>query len=446
MKWYLLFINWILIAQLGFSQSILDQYVEEGIRNNQQLLRKQLDSKIALENTNQAKSLFLPNASLDASYLIANGGRTINLPLGDLFNPVYQSLNQLTGSNNFPESIENQEEQLLPDGFHDTKIRIIQPLINSNIYYGYKARKSQLSMQEAKEKAYENQLRFQIKKAYYDYLKLIDQQRILDSTQLVIIELVKVNQKFVKNEVATRDIVYTSQMQLEQLRADQSTVKKHIQTSKMFFNFLLNRELEEIIITSESVNLTDTPEDLANLQSTALNNRNEIAQINNGIEAAHHLIQMQKGYLIPDLAVAGEFGYQGFDYKFDNQQDFYLLSFQLSMPLYQGGKNKSAVRKANYQKEQLEANLIEIEKQIQLDVASAYYELLAANEVYEARKAELKNAQENYEIVAGKYRQQQVLLVEYNTARTQLTTAQINTSIARFNIQIAKAYLEKSIS
>ena len=50
----------------------------------------------------EAHALFLPNVSFGASYSKADGGRTIDLPLGDLLNPVYKSLNQLTGSTKFP--------------------------------------------------------------------------------------------------------------------------------------------------------------------------------------------------------------------------------------------------------------------------------------------------------------------------------------------------------
>src|ERR1700736_5643949 len=49
----------------------------------------------------QARALYLPTLDLNARYTRANGGRTIGIPVGDLLNPVYASLNQITGNSRF---------------------------------------------------------------------------------------------------------------------------------------------------------------------------------------------------------------------------------------------------------------------------------------------------------------------------------------------------------
>jgi hypothetical protein len=46
-------------------------------------------------------------------YFMAGGGRTVDFPVGDLLNPVYTTLNQLTGGNNFPQ-VTNQSILLNP--------------------------------------------------------------------------------------------------------------------------------------------------------------------------------------------------------------------------------------------------------------------------------------------------------------------------------------------
>ena len=56
----------------------------------------------------QARALYLPSLDLSARYTRANGGRTIDFPVGDLLNPVYATLNQITGSARFP-AVQNQE-------------------------------------------------------------------------------------------------------------------------------------------------------------------------------------------------------------------------------------------------------------------------------------------------------------------------------------------------
>ena len=167
LKYFGLMILW-LTSSVAVAQSILDQYIAEGLQNNQQLLQESLavtSSQLALS---ESKGLFLPTVNLQSDYTLADGGRTINFPIGDLLNPVYSTLNQMTGTDQFP-TIENVNEQFFPNNFHDTKIRVIQPLFNSDIYYNQKAQQQLLKASEAKKAAYEEELKKEIKVAYYNY-------------------------------------------------------------------------------------------------------------------------------------------------------------------------------------------------------------------------------------------------------------------------------------
>lgn len=426
-------------------QQVLEDYVETGLASNQQYLKERLNTDIAKEESNISKSGFLPDLSFNASYIIADGGRAIGFPVGDLFNPAYSALNQLTNSNQFPTNLQNINEQLLPNDFHETRIRVVQPILNTNIYYGYKAKKSMVSVNEAKADAYKNQLRFEIRKAYYNYLKLLEQKVILDSTRVIVKELVRVNGKFVKYDVETKDVLYNAEAQLYQVDAQLATAEKNISKSRNFFNFLLNRDLETSIITDEPLVFKREIYSIVKLQEKALSNRTEVNQIQSGIEASDYEIKRSRGFLIPHISTAAEFGYQGFGYEFDKNQGYYLISFNLSWSIFQGGRNNAQVRKAKLGKQQLEADFSDIKKRIQLEVSTAVYEYEETLKIYDAQVAQLKSSQENFKIIQSKYKQSQVLLVEFNQARTQLTTAQLMESIARFNIKIAKANLNRAV-
>src|SRR6267154_995740 len=68
---------------------ILDAYIQQGLKDNLQLKQEQLNYERSMENLAQAKALFLPYIGANATYQIADGGRKINLPVGDLLNPLY---------------------------------------------------------------------------------------------------------------------------------------------------------------------------------------------------------------------------------------------------------------------------------------------------------------------------------------------------------------------
>ena len=122
----------ILFALCASAQDIPKQYINEALNNNLVLREKQVSLDKSLIALKEARSLFLPTTWFETQYTLAQGGRSIDIPVGDLLNPVYKSLNQLTGTNNFP-VINNRSEQLLPNNFYDVRIKTTMPLINPDI-------------------------------------------------------------------------------------------------------------------------------------------------------------------------------------------------------------------------------------------------------------------------------------------------------------------------
>ena len=112
-KFFISTFIWIIsIGLLSGQSAILDQYVEHAWANNLTIKSSQLTIQKQENQIQQAKKLWTPSVDLSASYLLAQGGRNIVFPIGDLFNPAYGALNQLTGTNSFPTNLENENIQL----------------------------------------------------------------------------------------------------------------------------------------------------------------------------------------------------------------------------------------------------------------------------------------------------------------------------------------------
>src|SRR5690606_42013771 len=79
-----------------FAQNTLEKCVEEGLENNLVLSQKNGSWGKAMIGLQSAKSLYLPTVAVQTTCSTADGGRNIPLPLGDLLNGVYATLNQLT--------------------------------------------------------------------------------------------------------------------------------------------------------------------------------------------------------------------------------------------------------------------------------------------------------------------------------------------------------------
>ena len=122
----------------------------------------------------------MPRVNIEARYSRAGGGRLIEIPVGDLMNPVYQTLNDLLETVGqpalFPTDLPNDYIPFLREEEHDTKIRIVQPLFQPQIVHNYKMKKELKNIEADAKRGFARQLVNDIKTAYYNYLKTLQIQ------------------------------------------------------------------------------------------------------------------------------------------------------------------------------------------------------------------------------------------------------------------------------
>lgn len=438
---------WMGVDIPALPQSLLDGYVELGKKNNLALRQEDFMLGKSMEALREAKGLFLPSVHFNASYTLAEGGRTIDIPIGDLMNPVYSTLNGLMDRQNFPTNLPNTSEQLLPNRFHDTRLEFRLPIFNTDIYYNYKAKSALISVQQAQRDAYEKELVKEIKTGYYKYLQALAVLDIYDSTETVLKELIKVNESLVKNGKATHDAVYNAQYELSDLHSQKSEAYRQCQLAKSYFNFLLNRGLGDSIQTDQSITFSDkTTDGLESLQDQAIQNRDELQQVHYGLEANQNLVQLAKGNKLPKLSVGGAAGFQGFGYHFDHKQDYGLLQFNLSVPLFTGKSNNSRIQQATIEVNRMRTREQELQEQIRVQVVDAYRNLQAIQTTIAARTAGAKSAAESFKIIKRKYEEGKAILVEYLDARTKFTNSQISLAISQYDALIREAELQRVLA
>lgn len=418
-------------------QAVLERYVAMGMESNLALQQEDINQAQSLALLREARSFYLPQLSLEASYTLAQGGRDINFPVGDLFNPVYGTLNQLTGTDQFPTEVENVQVQFLPNDFHDTRLQLRQAILNTDAYYGIRARESQVAMQAATRNAYAQELRRDIRTAYWQYVQAHTAVQVYDNARGILNELVRVNQSLFDNNKATIDRVYRAEMELSAVDAQkEEALSKEVQ-ARNYFNFLLNRELTADI-DIDSVLLLDAGMPEEGLSAEAGTKRSELVAIDHGLKASDALRQKAEGFRIPDIGVGVQAGYQGFGYKFDGTQDYMLMQINLSWPLFGGFGNLARVQQATLNIQKLEMQQEQLEQHIEMQVQNAEQALISARSTWKARQAAAKSAGQNFRLVKRRYEEGQAILVEFIDARTQLTNAQLQEQIAYFQILIAQ--------
>ncbi len=427
---------------------ILESYVQEGLNNNLSIKQESLEIRKAAEAINQAKALFYPQATFSPTYSYAAGGRRLNFPIGDLLNPVYKSLNELSGNSKFPTNLENVDVLLAPTNFHDTKVAIQYSIYNPEIKYNYLIQKNLLSAQEAKKRVVENELRYSIETAYFQYLQTLEAVRILESSRNVLDELVRLNKKLVSNNTMTKDVVFSSEYEVSKLAQQRAEMNKNSKIAAAYFNFLLNKPLSEAIIADTNLVKAETFNydgmvALSELTGKAVANRQELKQLDLSIEASENSVRLnQMAAARPSLFVGGNVGFQGYGYTFKDQA-YMVGQVGLQWNLFKGFERKSKIQAAKIQTDLLKTKQTEIEKQIELQTTQAFYDLAATREAQQAAMDGSLKAGQYFRVIDSKYRNGSVLMIEYIKAQNDVMTAQLQQSVTKYDVLIKKAMLDK---
>ncbi|MBE0654634.1 MAG: TolC family protein [Bacteroidales bacterium] len=437
----------ILLSSTAFSQFTQDEqlheYIRTGLENNLNLKQREADWLQASLRLGQAKGMFYPDLSLNARYTVADGGRIISFPVGDLLNPVYSTLNMLTSSSNFPE-IENEQFPFFRPKEHETKLRLVQPLLNTDIFYNKQIRQNDLDIRFADMASYRRSLVFEIKQAYYNYLKAVELLNLLENTRPVLEENLRVNKSQYGNDKVTADVLMRSESEILKLNESIASANASVQVSIAYFNFLLNRDLEEPILSSLP-ELPLVPADVEEYTQRALESREEITRLEHYSELAGNNLGMNKASKFPDVFAVVDYGYQGEDYRFTSDDDFVMASIVLKWDLFKGFQERSKISEARIMEEKVDLQLQEAENLIRLEVLNTWYELISAQKKLDASRAYAVTASEIFRMIQKKYGQDQTSLLEFLDARNNMTMAGQEAIINTWDLMIRWAAFERAI-
>lgn len=445
----LLLIFTALIALPVFAQdTILDTYVRMGLESNLALRQKQLSYEKDLEALNEARGMFFPNISLNARYTVASGGRTIDFPIGDLMNPVYSTLNALTANlppdQQFPDTqVENEQFYFYRPTEQETKLSLTQPIFNRQIHFNYKMKQDFARAGYLDVSIYKRELKAEIKKAYYRFLQTHYVRQLLNQTLELVQENVRVNESLYRNDKVTIDVVDRSKAEYSKVEQQIADAEKNNRVSAAYLNFLLNRPLTDEIVVWEDPNIQPQEVNMDEMLSSALENRQEFDLMDAYLDATENMLKLNKSNKIPSVIAAVDYGIQGETYEIDSKADFFLGSLVLKWDLFTGSSNNAKIRQAELESRILEEQKSELKSQVNLEVISAYYDLLAAEKSISSARQQCQSTESAFKLINKKYNQGQATLIEFLDARNSMTNAEENLIITLADYLVKYAELER---
>ena len=172
--------------------------------------------------------------------------------------------------------------------------------------------------------------------------------------------------------------------------------------------------------------------------------REELSKLEYYEEMAGNNLKMEKSSRAPDLTAVVDYGFQGEEYSFTADDDFVMASVVLSWDIFKGLQNRAKIAQSKIALEKAKVQQEETEELIRLEVINAWYELNAAGKSITASEERFKSAARAFRMVEKRYNLGQAPLIEYMDARKEMTNAEIEKVISRYDYLSSWAGFEKA--
>ncbi len=426
--------------------SVLDEYIQEGLESNLAIKQNQMALESARHALKVAKGMYLPSITTQARYSYAQGGRTIDFPIGDLLNPVYSTLNEMLegqgGEAQFP-MVKNEQIKFLRENEYEAKISLSQPIYYTSIAVNKRIEEQKLFMSEVELEQYKRELTFQIKEAYYNYMKALQYYDLIQKTKEVVNENHRVTKKLMENGLVTLDAVLRAKSEISKIELHETDAEKNTEMSKSYFNFLLNRDLNEEITIASQAGAFKSPE-MTELTDNALNQREELKLLEHQIMIMDNVADLHTAEMLPNLVFAVDYGIQGEEFTIDSESDFIIGSFVLTWDLFSGNTNRNKRKQALIEKQQVQYRKEEAGKQVKLEVKQDIYEVRQQVKNLKLAETRSSEAAEVYRIIEKRYRLGEAQLIELLDARNNMTESESQVILTKYDYLVSIARLEKS--
>jgi len=420
----------------------LDQYIDEAIQQNLVLKQKNIPlakSRLALK---EAEKRFKPSADFSFSYTLALGGRAIDLPIGDLLNPVYSTLNKLTQSTQFPQ-VENVENQFLPNNFYDGRVRISYPIFNKDLLLQKEVRIQEIQLQENEIEIYKKDLILAVKMAYYQYGLALESQKILANTNSLLEKSLQTVQILVREGKAIPSQILRAENEMTIIQSKLKEAEYNVDNARLYLKFLLNRENEEVLSFEKPSFIVDKMGDVEQINYVSSNP--VLNKISLGLSIQSLMEKRNQQYFMPQISLFSDIGSQEFKWQFNRKSVYIMGGLQLSMPLWTNKINKIKGEQIQLDIKALEWNKVLVEQQDKLAIDVAKNKLLSSKAAFMAMEKQVSTSATYLRLTEKGFQNGTVSLLEMYDAQNQYTTALLQENVRYFQFLMALADLQKLI-
>ena len=407
----------------------LEECITQALENNRNLKTFEMDVLASEEDIKTSRTKFLPLLHLKGNYTMLDKSDVI------IFN-----------SNLFAPGIppEDIESSLKNRDMYGLSLSIEQPLFTGG-YLTHSFMKSRILNEEARYgiERQKNLLVFEVKKAFHEALKEQLYKGILEK----IIESKKEKLRVLKERhkegyTSLEDVlILENELTGSELELYKAKNKGDFALSKL--KRLMYHKNDELTLKGEPINGFLTAS-LQELEESALRNREDLKLSLARMKAAAEDIGIAKSEFYPKASLEGRYMLQ----KETNitRPEVWMLTGMINWALFEWGRTKSEVKKAEAVRQKLRYEYEELERMIMLEAEFAWRSCKENEKEIEIKEKRLKTAEYRFKQAIDRYTEGIIKMADLFEMEAELIKAYNEYIIAISDLDISLAHLEASTS
>jgi outer membrane protein TolC len=421
----------------------IEQAIQTGMENSKALRTSQFKVDAADAKASETNTLGLPSLKFNGTYtrLSPVPALVFPFPVGALLNSD-NSISFVTQNYPLTSDIVNN---------YGLKATLQQPLFTGGKISGaIDAAEYAAQATQEDHKKDQAEVLYNIKAAYWNLYRANEFKRFVDENVDQIKSHAGDAENLFKQGLLTKNDVMKVRVQLSDALVRQIDAKNNVQLAMYMLNNTLGLPLQTEIELASTINITDrdyAPAD--QMIKTAFEKRPEILGMNARVKAGESGLTSARGGWWPQIYLVGNYNYNRPNQRYfpatDDFKDSWDVSVAVSFDLWNWNQTGHQTTQAQAQLAQAQEGLSMTKDGITLEVTQSYLNIQKAKERRIVSEQGVSQAEENYRMTDGIYKQGLVANSELLDAEVALLQAKLNLTQSLVDYELAIAQLSKAI-
>jgi len=381
----------------------LDQCREMALENNKRMAAANKQTQAAHYTMKSYRGNFFPNFTANGTGLYSSANGTFNIPGGNLptFFPDANGLPTPNGGFAYFPGIDlNYKVRTVWMG----GVQVEQPIfMGGKILAAYKIATLGKQMAQLNENLTASEVILETDHAYALMVKAQEMNKVAESYNAVLQELMKNVQSAYKHGLKSKNDVLKVQVKLNESELSIRKAENAFRLANMNLCHLIGKPLTETLTISDDFPVI---EQHLEMQVNDISTRPEYNLLDKQVDIAKQKIKLSQSELLPQVGIRGSYDYvHGLkinEQTLFNQGNFSIM-LNVSVPIFHFGERINKVRAAKAQLEQVRMEQADLNEKMYLELTQAANNLDEAKLQAALADRSLEQADENRRISKGEY-------------------------------------------